>query len=380
MWASWRRGGPAGGALADGVVVAAAGAELLTVVGEVGPLTLATYLVAVGALAVRRRWPLLVVAAAVPAAATGYLWLAPMFALGTAARLVQGGAVVGGAAAGMFLAALSPLAYEIRRGGELGSPAALAAGLLGPALLAAGPTLLGRVARSRRALGERLAEARAALAREHRLAEERAVTAERARLAREMHDIVSHHVSRIAVEAGVLSVTADTPEARRAGARIGRISSLAMTELRDTLEVLRDPSAAGSGPGSLADLPALVAESGVAASFTDRVPADAEPGPETEYAAYRTVQEALTNVLRHAPGARARVVLALRDGVLLVDVANGPPPGGADAAGVPGAGLGLSGLRERAALLGGGVEAGPADGGGFLVSARLPLSGPVRQV
>ncbi|CAM5402196.1 hypothetical protein SBADM41S_01097 [Streptomyces badius] len=201
--------------------------------------------------------------------------------------------------------------------------------------------------------------------------------AERARLAREMHDIVSHHVSRIAVEAGALSVTADTPEARRAGARIGRISSLAMTELRDTLGVLRAQEAAGGGPGALADLPSLVTGSGVDASVTDRVPASAELGAETEYAAYRTVQEALTNIVRHAPGARAEVVLELRGDALLVEVANGPPADGAIAAGTPvsgaGPGLGLVGLRERAALLGGSLEAGP-DGDGFLVRARLPRS------
>ncbi|USC49154.1 histidine kinase [Streptomyces filamentosus] len=372
-----------GPALADGALVAAVGAELLTVVGEVGRLTLAGYVLAVGALAVRRRRPLLVVLATVPAAMTGYLWLAPMFALGTAARLVRSGALVGAAAAAVFVAAAAPLAYEIQRTGRAGSPAVLAAGLLGPALLAAGPTLLGRVARSRRALAERLTEARAALAREHRLAEERAAVAERARLAREMHDIVSHHVSRIAVEAGALSVTAATPEARRAGVRIGRISSLAMTELRDTLGVLRARETAVSGPGSLADLPSLVAGSGVDASVTDRVPASAELGAETEYAAYRTVQEALTNIVRHAPGARAEVVLALRDDVLLVEVTNGPPAGGAPVTGAldlgegpglgAGPGLGLVGLRERAALLGGSLKAGPA-GDGFLVRARLPRS------
>ncbi|GGP57632.1 sensor histidine kinase [Streptomyces sindenensis] len=373
-WAGRVRNGQV---LTDGALVAAAGAELLTVVGEVGRLTLAGYVLAVGALVVRRRRPLLVVLATVPAAMTGYLWLAPMFALGTAARLVRSGALAGGAAAAVFVAAAAPLAYEIRCAGRAGSPAVLAAGLLGPALLAAGPTLLGRVARSRRALADRLTEARAALAREHRMAEERAAMAERARLAREMHDIVSHHVSRIAVEAGALSVTADTPEARRAGVRIGRISSLAMTELRDTLGVLRAQEAAGGGPGALADLPSLVAGSGVDASVTDRVPASTELGAETEYAAYRTVQEALTNIVRHAPGARAEVVLALGDDALLVEVANGPPTDGATVTGAPvpgeGPGLGLVGLRERAALLGGSLEAGP-DGDGFRVRARLPRS------
>ncbi|WP_435239644.1 sensor histidine kinase [Streptomyces sp. YPW6] len=369
-----------GQVLTDGALVAAAGAELLTVVDEVGPLTLAGYVLAVGALAVRRRRPLLVVLATVPATATGYLWLAPMFALGTAARLVHSGALVGGAAATVFVTAATPLVHEIQHTGRAGSPAVLAAVLLGPALLASGPTLLGRVARSRRALADRLAEARAAPAREHRLAEERAAAAERARLAREMHDIVSHHVSRIAVEAGALSVTADTPEARRAGVRIGRISSLAMTELRDTLGVLRAQEAADSGPGSLADLPSLVAGSGADASVTNRVPPSAQLGAETEYAAYRTVQEALTNVVRHAPGARTRVALGLRGDVLLVEVVNDPPAGGAPVPGALGSGegpgLGLVGLRERAALLGGSLEAGPA-GGGFLVRARLPRSGPV---
>ncbi|CAM5402104.1 hypothetical protein SBADM41S_01096 [Streptomyces badius] len=150
--------------MTDGALVAAAGAELLTVVGEVGRPTLAAYVLAVGALAVRRRHPLLVVLATVPAAMTGYLWLAPMFALGTAARLVHSGALVGGAAAAVFLAAAAPLAYEIQCAGGA-APGRPRGGPAGAGAAGRRSDAAGRVARSRRALAERLTEARAALAR-----------------------------------------------------------------------------------------------------------------------------------------------------------------------------------------------------------------------
>ncbi|MBW8731989.1 MAG: sensor histidine kinase, partial [Terrabacter sp.] len=213
-----------------------------------------------------------------------------------------------------------------------------------------------------------------------------AVTAERLRIARELHDVVAHSMSVIAVQAGVGShVIATDPSAARAA--LGVIESTsrgALTEMRRMLGVLRQDGETALHPmPGLADIARLVAETrrtglGVTVSST----ADGANLPAgVDLAAYRVVQEALTNVLKHG-GPVAHVHIACSEAEVELEVldegrARRPRPGDVPESGVgvaPGAGQGLVGMRERVELYGGSFEAGPRPGGGFRVHATLPYA------
>ncbi|HEV7655872.1 MAG TPA: histidine kinase [Mycobacteriales bacterium] len=199
---------------------------------------------------------------------------------------------------------------------------------------------------------------------------EREVLRERARIARELHDVIAHGLSVVTVRAD--SAPHRLPDVSPAVAAefdaIAEAARQSLTELRHVLGVLRDPGA-GSGtaplPG-LADLPALVGGVPLTVTGTDReVPA------AVQLTAYRLVQEALSNVRRHAPSASASVTVGTEPGSLRVTVVNSA---GGD--GVPGRGYGLAGMRERVALVGGRLDAGPRPDGGWRVDAALPLDQP----
>jgi signal transduction histidine kinase len=230
-------------------------------------------------------------------------------------------------------------------------------------------------------VGRRLrlrAERAAELQREQAAEARRIVIEERARIARELHDVVAHRVSLMTVQAGAAkAVAAEDPEgARRAMAAVEEAGRQALEELRHLLGVLRpetDLDGLGPQPG-LADLPRLVEqlrEAGVEVSLaTDGVPAGLPA--RVDLFAYRIVQEALTNVLKHAgPGARTAVRLGTDRGGIVVEVLDD----GRGASALPGAGHGLVGMRERALLLGGTLDAAPRPGGGFRVVAHLPTGG-----
>ncbi len=213
---------------------------------------------------------------------------------------------------------------------------------------------------------------------EQALRADQARLAERARIAGEMHDVLAHRMSLVALHAGALEVneSADRATVQRSAELIRRTAREALEDLRDVLGVLRDPSADPSmtPQPTLADLPRLVESSraaGVAVDFVDET-ADAASVPESVgRAAYRVVQEALTNVHKHARGAATCVRVGGSPGELLtVDVSNVRPVGAGSL--LPGTGYGLVGLRERVALAGGRVDAGPRDDGGWRVSATLP--------
>ncbi|GAB7047037.1 sensor histidine kinase [Catenuloplanes indicus] len=238
----------------------------------------------------------------------------------------------------------------------------------------------GLLLRSHRAL-VRSAEERARQAEEgQRLRVEEARHLERERLAREMHDVLAHRISLLAVHAGALEVRrgASEEEARAAGV-IRECAYDALEDLREVIGVLRaapDADADRPQPG-LADLSALVEESrraGARVELTADLPDD-DPGRAGRHA-YRIVQEGLTNARKHAPGARVRVTVAGGPGDgLTVELANpaavsGALPGGGT--GLPGAGAGLIGLRERVDLVGGRIEHGWTDAGDFRLRAWLP--------
>ncbi|WP_050799891.1 histidine kinase [Streptomyces himastatinicus] len=283
--------------------------------------------------------------------------------------------------------------------------------------LTAPPVLLGLYVRARRRLVESLRERADGLERELSLlaerAEERAEWArneERTRIAREMHDVVAHRVSLMVVHAAALQAVAlkDPEKASKNAALVGDMGRQALTELRQMLGVLRSDAPAEQKPVPLASVAVAASAAAEAATASAVEPAEAADadaagprlaelealvgqsraagmavdlsveGEERRYAArveqtaYRVVQEALTNVHKHAPGASTRIRLAHRGAEIAVLVENGPSDRGAADAGLPSGGNGLVGMKERVSTLGGGFVSGPTEAGGFRVSAVIP--------
>jgi signal transduction histidine kinase len=204
---------------------------------------------------------------------------------------------------------------------------------------------------------------------------QRAVLEERTRIARELHDVVAHHMSLIAVRAETAPYRlSDLSEPVRA--EFGSLSDVAreaLTEMRRLLGVLRQDQPAGLAPQpQLSELSALVdaaRQSGVSVELSAPSALGQVP-PGVALCAYRIVQEALSNASQHAPGAAVTVSVDHDAGAVLLRVANGP---GGPARNEHEPGHGLTGMRERVALLGGSLSAAAAPDGGFVVSAVLPL-------
>ena len=259
--------------------------------------------------------------------------------------------------------------------GWLGGPNAT----MWPELLAAGA--LGAYLSARRrwisAEADRAAQTERARADETR----RQVDAERVRIARELHDVVAHSISMIGIQAAAAGMLlADDPDAAAAALQeIRRASRDGLRELRTILQVLRfgDGDEPPAVPVPDAQAIGALVDAAVAAGTptTLDVSGDlAALAPEVALAAYRIVQESLTNVVRHAGGARTTVEVGVEPGSLRVEVVDsGGRPGAGSG---DGTGSGLTGMRERAAALGGSLDAGPHPGGGFAVLARLPLGAP----
>ncbi|MGA5330876.1 sensor histidine kinase [Streptomyces griseoincarnatus] len=214
----------------------------------------------------------------------------------------------------------------------------------------------------------------------------RRVAEERLRMARDLHDLLAHSITLIGVQTSVAAhVLAADPDRLDRAAVAKALDDIAGTcrtargELRATLEVLRDggPEDARGPLAGLDGLPDLVGAARLAGARVEHRVRVAEPvPPAVGAAAYRVVQEALTNVVRHAgPEPLVRVDVSDRDGVLHIGVTDDGT--GPDPAGTPG--FGLVGMRERARSVGGTLEAGPREGGGFRVTAVLPLTGATRE-
>jgi signal transduction histidine kinase len=207
----------------------------------------------------------------------------------------------------------------------------------------------------------------------------RTLLEERTTIARELHDVVAHHMSVVAIqaEAAPYRVENPPPELEKAFATIRENAVAALTELRRVLGVVRaeDYAAPEAPQPTLADLDALLTNVREAGLTVEKAVTGAvrELPPGVELSAYRIVQEALSNTLRHAPGARARVELGYVLGGLGLRVVNTPPPGPVPAGASPGAGHGLTGMRERVAMLDGEMTAGPTDDGGYEVAVFLPV-------
>jgi signal transduction histidine kinase len=345
---------------------------------------LAAYLlvvIACLALAGRRRWPVAVLgvstAAVVSFTLLGYVngaaLVAPALALyAVAAEVSVRRAVLLAAATLVVLmtatGAVNPFGH-ISGGGFVLLP-----GLVAAALFA----------------GIAVANRRAYVASIHDRAQEgarRRVDEERLRIARELHDVVAHTMATINVQAGAAAHVLPTrPEAAAEALQaIKAASKEGLRELRAILNVLRqadeaDPTQPAPGTAQLETLVDGARRAGLETTLT--VTGKPSPLPAAvDLAAYRIVQESLTNAIRHAGPAEAAVALCYGDGELRIDVADtgrgqsaGAVTGGT---GSEGAGHGLAGMRERAAAVGGSVETGPSPGGGYRVAARLPLHRPL---
>jgi signal transduction histidine kinase len=331
-------------------------------------------------LVARRRFPLAVLATSVTSGvAFAALDLAPDILWMTFLVAVYSVAAYGDrwvSLAGLVVAELGWAAIQLTPG-RFQAPT-----VISNALLIAAVWLLGHFVGVRRVYVLQLEERTAELEQARQELARRAVVEERLRLARELHDVVAHAMSVIAVQSGVgAHVAASRPEeAAKALAAIEATSRAALEELRRLLGVLRqedEPQGDLAPVPGLADLDSLLAEvakAGLAVKLQVHGTRPSLPAG-VDLSAYRIVQEALTNVVKHAGPARAQVVVGYRDQEVTVEVIDdgrGAVTSVSD--GRVGTGHGLIGMRERVAAFSGELEVGPRPGGGFRVAARLPLA------
>ena len=240
----------------------------------------------------------------------------------------------------------------------------------------AGAWAVGAIIRGRRLRTAELELLTTELAEQRDLQAQAAVAVERGRIARELHDVVAHNVSMMVVQAGAADrvLEGDQPDVRRALAAIAGTGRETVDEMRLLLGVLRSDEGGGLSPQpGLSDLDQLVGNVRSAGLQVDlHVEGDRSPlSPGIELSAYRIVQEALTNVVKHAGTATVEVTVRYAKDSVQVEVCDDGRPEPAS-----GGGNGLIGMRERVAMLGGEFRAGAGRDGGFAVFARLPIAGP----
>ncbi|MFJ4714979.1 sensor histidine kinase [Streptomyces sp. NPDC088785] len=372
-------------------------------------------------LVLRRQWPIAVVLVSVAITPAEMGVLMTVVALYSLAASEMPRRIIGALASMSFAGTLIVTVVRAQQDAARGVDAFQVGSWLVPFIaittalgVTAPPLLLGMYVGARRRLMESLRERNESLERELSLlaerAEERAEWArgeERTRIAREMHDVVAHRVSLMVVHAAALQAVArkDPEKAVKNAALVGDMGRQALTELREMLGVLRsveavprrvpevplqavgvaaaaaasraEAEAEGEGEGgpSLAEIEELVGQSRAAGMVVEvSVEGDVRGyASVVEQTAYRVVQEALTNVHKHAAGAKTYVRLAHRGAEVAMQVENEPPPvSSAAAVRLPSGGNGLVGMKERVAGLGGVFVSGPTDAGGFRVSAVLP--------
>jgi signal transduction histidine kinase len=324
----------------------------------------------VAALLVRRRWPFGTLVAVLAVAVASPVDAQFVFPLAVALYTIGSLRSWEAAVAGAGLVVGTGLAYILA-----GGPGLRYEDLLATAMACAIASGIGVWSGRRRTSMEMLQQRAERLDRERELLAERAVAEERVRIAQELHDVVAHNVSLIVVQAQALGATMGDPRVTAATDGIAALGRSAMTEMHRTLKLLRghDEAAERAPQPGLGDLDGLLARSRAAGLRVD-VAVSGQPRPlpqSVDLSAFRIVQEALTNVVRHAGRAHATVQVGYRDdGVELTVVDDGNGATG-PRTGDPG-GHGLIGMRERAALFGGSLSAGPRDGHGFEVRALLP--------
>ena len=374
------------GLTALSLITLAGGAQDL---GEVDPLSLFLLVMQTLPLLVRRRWPVAVfviitaatvahVALASDAINSTVGYLVALFTVGELRDRRTSGlvALVSAVIVGTLLTMRGTL------------PAALS-GLVQTELAILATWVLGTWARDRRRQVETAEDRAARLELEREQRDRQAVAEERERIARELHDVVTHHVSVIVIQAGAAERALDKRpvDARTAIKAIDATARQALADMRRMLGILGRARAGGGpedGDADLAPMPGLdrlgeLLEQVRSAGMPVQLSVTGERralDPGIELSAYRIIQEALTNALRHAPGARTQVAVGYGATSLDIEVDDegGTPDGGLGSAdsGLGGSGHGLIGMRERVAVFGGDFAAGPTERG-FRVTARLPL-------
>jgi signal transduction histidine kinase len=360
----------------------AAAAELAQVIGATGTPSGAALLLAVvagGVLALRRMAPLAVLATtgaatvAIVALGDDPSFVSVLIALYTTAALCERRVSLAALAPTVAIAAtLSALTADAP-----GRQTSATFGAIIASMFAVGTWVLGAYVQTQRRYRRELQERAASAEREREQLARIAVHEERASIARELHDIVAHSVSVMLVGVrGARDALRTSPKvAEETLARVERSGEQSLAELRRILALLREPEQrAESHPQpSLTELDELVA-SYRAAGLPVRLDVVGEPTPlpsGVELSVYRIAQEALTNALKHTDPTNVTVTLAFRDSGLELEVVDD----GTTATPNAGTGQGLVGMRERVALLGGELQTGPREGGGFRVAARLPVGG-----
>ena len=366
LLAIWRRIPPW---VTDLLAVAIAAVDAVLTSVDEGALGIGTSALACAALLIRRRWPLIAFALTLPAALIANILAAPIIALLALSSRTRRRWLLFLCGA-LFAAAEAvgwPLTSQLTTDQNW-----TAVTFVYQLATAAAPILLGQLTQAASDLRARIAEIEATKQHERELYAQSLLTQERNQLAREMHDVVSHQVSLISVQAGALQVTAADAGVRGTASAIRTMAATTLDELRSMVTLLR---AAGTrSPGlapqpTIADLADLIGASGLPVTTGGDLPQDLPSAAQR--AVYRTVQEALTNVRKHAPGSAIRVQLWSDDrsyGVVVKNSRASEPP-----LDLPSARLGLLGLRERAELLGGTLAAGPS-GDGYSVRLTLPRS------
>ncbi|MCX5196224.1 histidine kinase [Streptomyces sp. NBC_00249] len=362
------------------VVVALLGLGIDELDNSSGPKMAAGFAVVVVFTLLRRRLPAttLVLGAAASALLPGAALLTVVLAWSAGRRIVG----VGRALAAFVLAFFAEVGLGLLDQWSQGRIVLML--VLGMLIFLASTVMPGLASRywyQRRTLLSALQERNSQLLRERTMVAGQARLRERQRIAQDMHDSLGHQLALISVHTGALEVDPQLTDRQREAVGVLRQASVeAMHELREVVGILRDgveaptpveeaqPAARGvAGIGG-------IVEAARAAGTDVRLRTSGQPRPlvaACDHAAYRIVQEALTNAYKHAPGAAITVELRYEDDSLVVEIANGPAAGPAAGEVVSG-GQGLTGLRERARLVGGMVHAGAAEGGGFRVAGVLP--------
>jgi signal transduction histidine kinase len=333
----------------------------LVLLADSGPFawSLPTALAACALLPLRRRWPAMSLLACLPALAGGLGWPATVVALYRIGRTSTVPLMIFWVALCTAVASTIVVVTQDLTFGSVLLTYAFATFMSGA------PTALGALITTRQHLTRSLSEASRARTAELEAHEEVARASERARIAREIHDAVGHHATLIAVESAALAAVTSEENTRAVAQRLRALAKEALSEMRAALGLLNtEPTQGHEG------IPALINRAraaGLPVTFTDQT--TSRLPPSIGRAAFRVVQEALTNVTKHAPGSTVAVTLTASDGQLQVRVTNTAPntrptsdPGG----------KGLHGLSERLHLAGGTLDTRQSSDGGFALTATLP--------
>jgi signal transduction histidine kinase len=354
----------------DAALIVAAVLDAVLMADPEHPYAVICTAVAALALAVRRRWPYLVFALILPATVVSSAVVAGAIAIYTVAANTRNRRTL----------AICAVVYSVCSAATVWDtdlPTPTRVDLLVAVgyniATAAAAMFLGQLVQTRRDLQQRLTEIHQAREHEQQLVAQTVLATERAQLAREMHDVVSHQVSLITIQAGALEVNTTDPDAKTTAQTIRELSVRTLDELRHMVTVLR---ASGTAPTELTPQPTLaglgqmIANSGIETRLDGDLPTTISAAAQR--AVYRTVQEALTNIRKHAPGATATIRIRYDDAAIEVIVTNTPAT--RPTVPLPGAQHGLIGLRERTELLGGAITAGPTTDNGYQIRLRLPAT------